>query len=432
MVMYPVFASLSEPVSSVDLLRSIHMKLNAMACGSVSNMVSFTQGDSPSLHLENCTAIAQMPLTAKGDATMALKRLRACIGYNEDGSPIVKQISGNTDLELCDKIVRAVLNSERRFEFIAPEVVPTTLPPAKSKPTFGAYTDKWLKVYKIGKLRPKTLRGYQTIIKVHFLPTWGDTSIDQISVEDVQAFLNERKDHSKKSLQEMLTLLKQILNSAVSDKLIDSNPAADKRIYNPSTAKQERKALTQEQWQDVVDQLDKLKGFDRLYMAIVLFTGMRRGEVLGLQWSDIDLDNNVIHVRRNVTHTVNEAIIGEPKTEKGKRDVPIMEGLLRFLLPLKDHGYIVARDKSPDEPLTFSGFDNMWSRIKETIDLHGATSHVFRHTIGTLLYDNGTDVKTIQSIVGHADYGTTMNTYVHSRDDRKQEAMAKINGKLGA
>jgi integrase len=74
----------------------------------------------------------------------------------------------------------------------------------------------------------------------------------------------------------------------------------------------------------------------------------------------------------------------------------------------------------------------MWRRINDTIELHGATSHVFRHTLGTILYETGTDIKTIQSVVGHADYSTTMNTYVHARDDRKQAAMAKINDQLSA
>ena len=234
------------------------------------------------------------------------------------------------------------------------------------------------------------------------------------------------------TLQEVLTLLRQILNSAVSDKLIDTNPAADKRIYNPSRVKNEREALSFDEWQEVVNSLDRLMGFDRLYLAIVVFTGMRRGEVLGLRWEDIDLASNVIHVRRNVTHTSNAPIIGEPKTEKGKRDVPIMEGLKKHLVPMKESGYVVSRDKSPDEPLTFSAYDSMWRRINDTIELHGATSHVFRHTLGTILYETGTDIKTIQSVVGHADYSTTMNTYVHARDDRKQAAMAKINDQLSA
>jgi len=103
-----------------------------------------------------------------------------------------------------------------------------------------------------------------------------------------------------------------------------------------------------------------------------------------------------------------------------------------YLLPGKDGEYVIHRDKAPNEPITFSTFDNMWRRVQNTIDLHGATSHVFRHTLGTMLYETGSDTKTIQSVVGHADYSTTMNTYVHARDDRKQAAMAHINDRITA
>lgn len=385
------------------------------------------------LHLDNYTDDAQMSLPEKGEPTMAKHRMRVCIGFNDDGSAIEKMVSGNTQHELADRVVMAILNSERKAEFLNKcGIVKDDRTTDKPAPLFGEYTETWLSVYKVGKLKPKTLKGYRDKLKCHILPVFGNTPITDITTEDVQALLNERKEYSQKTLKEILTLLRQIFNSAVSDKLIDSNPAADKRIYNPSTIKNERNALSSNEWRDVVNSLDRLDGFDRRYMALVAFTGMRRGEVLGLRWEDIDLTNNVIHVRRSVTHVSNEPIIGTPKTEQGKRDVPIMQGLLKHLIPLKNSGYIISRDKAPDEPITFSTFDNMWRRITETIDLHGATSHVFRHTLGTMLYENGADVKTIQSVVGHADYSTTMNTYVHARDDRKQAAMAGLNEQLSA
>lgn len=385
------------------------------------------------LTLENCTDDAQMPLPEKGAPTMAKHRMRVCIGYNDDGSPVEKMVSGTTQRELVDRIVLAILNSERRAEFFDKcSISMNGSATVRNLPTFGEYADQWMKTYKVGKLRPKTMKGYWDKIRCHLLPAFGNIPLNEITTAKIQALLNERTAYSRKTLQEVLTLLRQILNSAVSDKLIDANPAADKRIYNPSKVKNEREALSFDDWMDIVNALDRLEGFDRLYMAIVAFTGMRRGEVLGLRWEDIDLANNVIHVSRNVTHTSSAPIVGEPKTEKGRRDVPIMQALRRYLVPGKDGEYVICRDKAPNEPITFSTFDNMWRRIQNTIDLHGATSHVFRHTLGTMLYETGSDTKTIQSVVGHADYSTTMNTYVHARDDRKQAAMARINDKITA
>ena len=401
-------------------------------CNMVRNMLQSEYGIVP-LPLENYTDDVQMPLPEGGEQTMAKHRMRICIGFNDDGSAIEKMISGNTQHELADRIVAAMLNSERRGEFLAKcGITGSGCTVVKSVPLFGEYAENWLTVYKVGKLKPKTLKGYRDQLKCHLIPVFGNVRLDEITADGIQEFLNDRKEYSHKSLQSLHGLLSQILSAAVADKLIDRNPAKDSRIFNPSDIINERRALTSEEWIDVINQLDNLKGFDRLYVAILVFTGLRRGEILGLCWQDIDLENNVIHVRRNVTHTFNAPIIGTPKTEKGKRDVPIMQGLLKYLLPLKGEGYIVSHEKTPDKPLSQRAFNNMWKRIEEAIDLHGATSHVFRHTITTLLYDTGADDKTIQSIVGHADIGTTMNTYVHARDDKKRSAMERLNDKISA
>jgi len=195
--------------------------------------------------------------------------MRVCIGYNDDGSPVEKMVSGNTQRELADTIVWSILNSERRTEFLVKCGLNRDDPiPGKKVPAFEAYAKQWMNTYKIGKLRPKTLKGYNDKIKCHLFPAFGNTPLTEITVEKIQAMLNERKAYSHKTLHEVLTLLRQILNSAVSDKLIDANPAVDKRIYNPSKVKNERDALSLEDWRDVVNQLDRLEGFDRLYMAI--------------------------------------------------------------------------------------------------------------------------------------------------------------------
>ena len=102
------------------------------------------RGDSPSANLENCTEDAHMPPIAEGDATMATKRLRVCVGHNDDGSPIIKQISGNSDFELADKAVTAILSSERRPEFIQDTGSATSI---HTVPTFGDYTEQWLQIY---------------------------------------------------------------------------------------------------------------------------------------------------------------------------------------------------------------------------------------------------------------------------------------------
>lgn len=99
---------------------------------------------------------------------------------------------------------------------------------------------------------------------------------------------------------------------------------------------------------------------------------------------------------------------------------------MKCLQPLGAHGFIIGGET----PITLSIHRRMMERINRTIDLHGASPHIFRHSYATLLNDAGASVKTIQSIIGHSDVQTTINRYVHSRDEKKQEAVQSVNEML--
>lgn len=256
-------------------------------------------------------------------------------------------------------------------------------------------------------------------------PAFGDRTLNEIDVPSIQEFLNSKSHLARKTVQEMLDLLKPILQSAVQDAYISTNPAYDNRLTIPTKKKTERKALSKEEMKDIFSHLQELDNRDRLYMALLLFTGMRRGEVLGLKWSDIDIRANEIHVCRNVTYPFgqNDPVIGTPKTEKGARTIPIMQGLREFLSPVGDPDiFVISSEKTPP---TNSWNRRALERINKKIDLHGATPHVLRHSFATLLNDAGTDPKTLQSIIGHADIQTTMNRYVHTWEQKKQDAVAQ-------
>ena len=143
-----------------------------------------------------------------------------------------------------------------------------------------------MKTYKKGKLKPTTLKGYVSILNTHFYPAWRQTPIDQISTKVIQDFLCEKKYLSPKYLHDMRVFLAQIMDSALRDGWIEKNPATDSRIYNPSQKQvYEREALSMEAVKDIIPSLHALDRMDRLYLALVIFTGMRRGEVLGLSAS---------------------------------------------------------------------------------------------------------------------------------------------------
>lgn len=375
-------------------------------------------------HLDNCISNVRMLLPLKGEMAMAKHRLRVCVGHNDDGSPIVKRISGDTELELADNVVKAILCSERRLEFVKQEERPHPIL------TFKAYAEEWLTTYKKKHIKATTLGGYNTILEYHLYPVFGNTDIAAITTKSIQEMLNGKADKSRKTLQDIIILFRSILESARKDGLIPVNPADDRRITLPSTKKTVRNALEVEAVKDIISNIGLLSDEDdRRYQALLIFTGMRRGEVLGLKWEDVDLAVGVIHVQRNVTFPRgrNEPLIGTTKTDSGVRDVPILPMLLDYLKPLGVTGYIVGNGEKPN---TLSVVRRRGERINRLIDTHGATPHIFRHSFATMLYDAGTDIKTIQSIMGQTDYKTTADRYCHPREDRKRTAANAVNSML--
>ena len=368
--------------------------------------------------LDNCTNCLHVPLPSEGeDETMAKTkiRIRVCVGYNKDHSPVVKQISADSELELADRVAVTLMQSERRNEFIRFADGPVR----SNVPLFKEYAEEWFTVYKANRLKPTTAGGYRTMLNTHLYPTWGDTPLNEITTKAIQEFLNGRSDRSRKTLQELLTLLKAILESARKDRLIEFNPADDRRLRIPSDKKTERKALSMEDEKDILANISKLQKQDQRFLALLIYTGMRRGEILGLMWDDIDLEENVIHVRRNVTYPSgqNDPVIGTTKTKSGVRDIPIIPDLLKYITPFGKGQFVMGEGKNP---VTMSINRRRMERINRVINLHGATPHVFRHSFATMLNDSGASIKTIQSIIVQSDFKTTADRYRYTRGDGKR------------
>lgn len=202
------------------------------------------------------------------------------------------------------------------------------------------------------------------------------------------------------------------------DGYIDKAPTEEAGRYTMSKKKTKREALDIEAAQDIIAHLDRLKGNDLLLLALLIYTGMRRSEVLGLRWEDISFDRNLIHVQRAVTFKDNRPVVGTTKSEAGVRYIPLEGQLKAILSPMRQlSGYVIGQDN----PITETTYKRTWERIGRKIDLHGATAHVFRHTYITMAAAH-VDIKTLQSIAGHADISTTMNRYAHGREDKIIEA----------
>ena len=401
---------------------------------------------------------------------MALHRQRVRVGTKEDGSPQVKWTQGRSLDELNDNIVRTyveynlldgLLSEEEKKalgnrllgnaesdvssadsdavpsevesssyraaeEAGAPQETPAT---GKSAITLREYAIPWFKTYKENKLRPTTLRGYRSNFRKHIFPALGHLHLDEITPDVLQKFMTDRQYLARNTLHSMMTLISEMLDYAVEDGLLPKNPAASKRLFNPSTKKERRRALTLEEIQDVIKQLYETDNLEhRRILALMLFTGMRRGEVLGLKWEDIDFEKGTISVNKAVSYSSNQPILSTTKTHNGIRTIPLNPQLKELLKPYGADGFIIGGDK----PLTKMVYDRIFREIRNSFDLHGATAHVFRHTYLSMLNQAGVDPKTIQAIGGHGNFMLTYELYVHSNNDQIMDAGEKVNELLSS
>ena len=155
--------------------------------------------------------------------------------------------------------------------------------------------------------------------------------------------------------------------------------------------------------------------------TLLLTTGLRRGELFGLQWGDVDLTNGVLFVRRNVTNTYGKGIaIGEPKTEMGRRALPLTAKAVDLLTRYR------ADENPTEETFLFHAADSLYQpqdptyitkhmrKFMKRMELPAMSPHDLRHTCATLLLQSGADIKSVQDLLGHADASTTLNFYVRS------------------
>ena len=401
---------------------------------SLYNLIELLKQNAPLLaNLENHRSDSSGVLESgtKGVSDMAKRhKQRVKIGVDENGNSIYKWADGYSIDELNDNIVRIYIENGL-LDRVRRDQPRTQIVDRKGEcPTFREYLEKWFATYKEYRLKPTTVKGYRSNLSRHIYPFFGDKRLDEITTEDIQQFLNEKKSLARNTVHTMLVLIGEVLTSAYEDKLIPVDPSKSKRISIVSRGKTERSALKPEQLKAIIKGIaTELKDDDeRRLLALLVFTGMRRGEVLGLRWEDIDFQKKLIHVERNVTYAHNQPEITSTKTASGKRIVPLDDRLEEFLKPIDSTGYVLGREA----PLTNMVFRRLYKSISEKIDLYGATPHVFRHSYITTLAKAGIDLKTIQRISGHANVTIPLNIYTHAQEEDVQDAGVRVGKVLGA
>jgi integrase len=363
------------------------------------------------------------------------------VGRNpETGKPKRATFYGKTRKEVADKLAKA-LQDKNQGTFVVPH-----------KLTLGEWLDTWLWDYKKPSLRPVTFDSYEQHVRCHLKPALGTIPVRDLRPELLQHFYNEKTKEglSGRTVRYCHTLLYGALSQAERNQLVVRNVTA--LVEPPRKQRKEMPTLTQEQ---VANQLLPAIADDRLAAAIFMLfgTGLRRGELLGLRWKDVDLDESILHVRQTLGRVrIHDAksheqktrlTFQEPKTDQSRRTIPIpltcltalrmhkahqAEEKLSMGQAYQDRGLVFSR---PDgRPIDPSELSRHFGRLLRRVGLPSIRLHDARHTYATLLLELGEGPKVVQSLMGHSSVSITLDIYSHVNLELERKAASKLNTAL--
>lgn len=353
-----------------------------------------------------------------------------------DGKRKYKTIYGSTQKEADQKAEELKIKLNKGIDL------------TKSRDSFEQWASFWLtsKVINIGNSQKLQ---YERCIK-RYNDVLGHRKISEIKPYDLQLIINDmaiynentNKPSSKKLLSMMKYTAQQIFRYAINNRIIEFNPA-DAVVVPKNAPKESRRALTSEEREWIINTDHKAQ----IAAMIMMFAGLRKGELIALTWSDVDLNEGTIKVDKAVEYIGEKPQIKSTKTKSGIRTVYIPEILIEFLRTVPKNNILVYPNGKGNMH-SKTTFKRWWDSYMLEIDLkygkypqrtnkydprfHGIsidniTPHMLRHTFCTMMYENGVDVVTAKSQMGHADIKTTLEIYTHLSSNHAKEQMQKMN-----
>ncbi len=375
----------------------------------------------------------------KGTGTIRLRKDgrwegRMVVGYDDKGLPKTKNVFAKTKAECADKLKKL---REEHSEIKTNKVQPDM--------PFGAWLDFWYLNYSKPRLRPTTQVCYENWIYNHAIPALGSNQLNKLTQSDLQQFFNGMKqggrlNHiesrtpalSNRSVRGCWSICNKALEQAVKDKLIHSNPATGCKLPSPKSA--EMQVLTTEEMQRFLIQA-KAEGMYELFL-LELTTGLRRGEILALQWEDLNWHTGELQISKQAYAVNGKLVVGEPKTKAGNRTIILPSPMLDVLQEYKQYVFsewLFPSRIKPEQPVDPSYVRKRLQVILERSGCKKVRFHDLRHTFATMALEHGMDIKTLSTIIGHASGSTTLNIYAHITDEMRQKAAVCIDkGIVGA
>ena len=350
------------------------------------------------------------------------------IGYKENGYPITKSVFAKTKSECKQKLKEAIEKEGRvSSDAINPEM------------TFGDWLKFWYNTYCKPGIRESTMATYEYRINLHILPALGHIQLNKLTENDLQQFYTnlkksgrlQRSDVDGPGLSDRMVrschaTCRAALEKAKEMHLISRNPAIGRKL--PPKKAREMQVLTPEEIQRFLIQA-KENGFYEMFL-LELCSGMRRGELLALEWRDLNFKTGELRIDKQVTVVNHKVVCTRPKTKESMRTIVLPQSLVEVLKEYKKTIDSKLMFPSPmkggDEYRNPSSIGNTMKIILERANCKRVRFHDLRHTFATMALENGMDIKTLSSVIGHKSSATTLDIYAHTTDAMQHNAAANI------
>lgn len=298
--------------------------------------------------------------------------------------------------------------------------------------TFEEITTLW-QTDKKQYVKRSTYAAYSLLINNHLLPSF--SGINDITESLVQDFVFAKLETglSKKTIKDILIVLKMILKYGVKQNYIIHRDIDVK--FPTEREKQEVEVLSRTNQKQIMEYVKTHFTFMNLGIYICLCAGLRIGEVCALSWDDVDVDFGVIKISKTIqriyiiegTEKHTELIIDTPKSKNSIREIPIAKDLLKLIRPFKKvvngQFYILTNSSRPTEPRTYR---NYYKRLMETLNIPRLKFHGLRHSFATRCIESKCDYKTVSVLLGHSNISTTLNLYVHPNMEQKKKCVEQM------
>ena len=355
---------------------------------------------------------------------------RIVAGHKKNGEPIFRYVFANTQKELMLKLHQRI--EEYRGVDLQED----------SKLSLSEWLDRWLEKYMVNTVRESTLRGYRQYIRDYIKPCLGEKQVCKITTQDVQKMYQKLRqggrihEHPKyghqlsdASIRKIHGVLHQAMNAAVREQLAVRNPTTG--IVLPPNKTTPKRILNKAQVERFMEEIKKDEHWhDFFYTEIT--TGLRRGEICGLMWSDFDAKKGVLKIRRSVSTVPGGGVsIGETKTGQGRRDIVLPPSTAELLRTRKENSFtqwIFPHLLKPEQPMYPDCARNRLKVLLNSAGLPDIRFHDLRHTFATHALTSGVDAKTLSGILGHTKASFTLDTYTHVTGDMHQRASEIVGG----